>query len=304
MAINIYNIRKWYKMLTGTSVLHVDQGVGKSFSANEIKGYYNDLTGKVKMEPELVDGLELPLTVQPHGKTIVFPVAVFQYGLGCYDLYLQEGDKRYLKLFLHYAAWTLEQQDSSGRWANFAHCYPENPFGAMAQGEAASLLIRAYKESGEQRYLDAARKAIDYMLIPLEKGGTTRYDGDDVILLEYTHLPVVMNGWIFAWWGLYDYVKLTADTRYRDVMERSCQSLERHLPLFSTGYWSKYDLDYRIASPFYHRLHIAQMTAMHQLTGRETFAEYAAKWTHNQESLWCRWKAFIIKAYQKIKEKE
>ena len=41
MAINIYNIKKWHKMLTGKSVLHVNQDLGKYFEAKELKGYYN-----------------------------------------------------------------------------------------------------------------------------------------------------------------------------------------------------------------------------------------------------------------------
>ena len=43
MAINIYNIKKWYKMLTGKSVLHVNQDLGKYFEAKELKGYYNNM---------------------------------------------------------------------------------------------------------------------------------------------------------------------------------------------------------------------------------------------------------------------
>ena len=39
MAINIYNIKKWHKMLTGKSVLHVNQDLGKYFEANLLYGF-------------------------------------------------------------------------------------------------------------------------------------------------------------------------------------------------------------------------------------------------------------------------
>lgn len=32
MALTIYNLKKWSKMLTGRSVLHVNQGRGKVYS--------------------------------------------------------------------------------------------------------------------------------------------------------------------------------------------------------------------------------------------------------------------------------
>ena len=47
MGISIYKIKKWYKMMTGKSISHVNQGVGTCYSKTEIAGYYNDLTEKV-----------------------------------------------------------------------------------------------------------------------------------------------------------------------------------------------------------------------------------------------------------------
>ena len=303
MSLNKYNIEKWYKMLTGKSVLHVNQDIGKSFSSTEVKGYYNNLMEKVTKEPQLVYNDQLPTTKQPGNTVIVFPVAVFQYGLGCYDLYLETGDQNYLRKFKQLADWTLDSQDSEGRWANFEYAFPDHPFGAMAQGEAASVLIRAYVETKEEKYLKAAQKGLDFMLLPHEKGGTTLYEDGYTIFMEYTHLPVVLNGWIFAWWGLYDFVTITSDTgKYKEVMDSSCKSLIALLPKFRTCYWSKYDLDYRIASPFYHNLHVAQMSAMYQLTKLDTFKVYADTWKKQQGCSWNKCLAFVIKAYQKIIE--
>ena len=291
-------------MLTGQSVLHVNQDIGKSFSTHVIKGYYNNLTEKVTKEPELVDSMELPHTPLADGSVIIFPVAVFQYALGCYDLYLQTGDKRYQTKFIQLADWTLQQQDERGRWANFSQAYPDNPYGAMAQGEAASVLIRAYKETLDTKYLIGAKRSIDFMLLPHEDGGTAKYIGNDLLLMEYTHLPIVLNGWIFAWWGLYDYVIMTSDNgHYKELLQMSCNSLVKYMPQFATRYWSKYDLDYRIASPFYHNLHIAQMQAMYQLTGEKAFNEYGQRWDRQQGQLFNKSIAFLIKAYQKIVEK-
>ena len=73
------------KMLTGRSIYHVKQGVGKAFSPDYLSGYFNDLTGKVTKQEQFVDRLVIPEIEDQKGKR-VFPIAVFQYGLGCYDL--------------------------------------------------------------------------------------------------------------------------------------------------------------------------------------------------------------------------
>lgn len=173
----------------------------------------------------------------------------------------------------------------------------------MARGEGTSLLLRAYTHSGNREYLEAAQKAIDFMLMPVDKGGTTIYNKDDVVFAEYTHLPIVMNGWIFAWWGLYDYVLTTNDTSvYKKALDSSCNSLVSCLSQFKNWYWSKYDLGGMMASPFYHNLHIAQMQAMYELTGEKIFDHYAKRWRKQQKNPFCKSLAFVRKAIQKLAE--
>ena len=301
MALNAYNIKKWYLMLTGRSILHVNQGIGQLFSVSELKGYYNNLTEKVSRLPSLLDTDELPTTPDEKGGEVFFPVAIFQYGLGAYDLYLasDKKDSRYSRKFMQCAEWALKKQEPSGAWNNFFFRYPRHPYGAMAQGEGASLLLRAYVHTGNERFLDSSKRAIDFMMKPLDEGGTA--DGD--MLMEYTHLPAVMNGWIFAWWGLYDYVLATHDEgAYKRRLEQSCKALEANLPAFSCDYWSMYDLAGHIASPFYHHLHIAQMQAMYRLTGRDIFRGYAQKWQDEERSRISHARAFVKKAWQKLRE--
>ena len=43
----------------------------------------------------------------------------------------------------------------------------------MSQGEGASLLLRAYAETKDIRYFNAAKKAIDFMLIDVSCGGVS-----------------------------------------------------------------------------------------------------------------------------------
>ena len=289
-------------MLAGKSVWHVNQDIGKCFSKDSIRGYYNNMTEKVTKMPGLLHDDRLPvLTIG--GESVEMPVSIFQYGLGSYDLYLQTREDTYLKKFNQAVNWCLIHQDKEGRWNNFFYIYPDHPYGAMAQGEGASLLIRAFIQTGEDKYLHAAKRAIDFMLKPIEEGGTTEYSGGHVVFLEYTHCPVVMNGGVFAWWGVYDFVAVTNDTgKYKKILDQSCTDIVLSLPRFRNSFWSKYDLAGKIASPFYHNLHIAQMQAMFILTGNEVFHEYALKWERQQKNMFCKSMAFVIKALQKLIE--
>lgn len=303
MAISIYNIKKWYKMMRGKSVFHVNQNLGKHFEVNALKGYYNNMMEKVSYVPHLVESDEMPILHTESGGIFTFPVAVFQFAFGLLDFYYETHDIKYIRKFRQCADWAVKHQLANGEWDNFSYIYPEHPYGAMAQGEGVSLLLRSYKLFGEEKYFIAAQKAVSFLLKDVKDGGCTQYEGDDVIFLEYQHLPVVLNGWIFSWWGLYDYVLVTHDNFVKTRMNESLYTIMRMMPKFVCTFWSMYDVGGKIASPFYHNLHIAQMQAMYQLTGEDVFQQYAQLWKKQQNNKCYKVLAFIRKAIQKIKEK-
>ena len=303
MAISIYNIKKWYLMLTGKSILHVNQDIGKNFSITEIKGYYNNLTEKVTRAPELLTSDALPMTAIESGEQIEFPVAIFQYGLGAYDLYLQTGEEKYKIKFFQCCQWALNHQEASGAWLNFINIYPEHPYGAMCQGEGASLLLRAYHEINEKRYFESAERAINFMLTPVDQGGTLLIENSDYILLEFTHKAPVLNGWIFALFGLYDMLLSCKNEQYKRMYDDILKTLIRFMPKYDNGYWSLYNTEGAIASPFYHNLHIAQMQALGQMTTEDIFKEYQTRWEKDRKSRVKRIRAFAKKVMQKIFEK-
>lgn len=305
MPFSLSHLRLWFRMLTGRSVLHVHQDLGKCFSTKEIKGYYNDMSEKVTRLPHLLQTNDLPTLSISKDQRIEFPVGIFQYGLGAYDLYLTTGEEKYKKKFHQCVEWAYQHQEPSGAWNTFQHVYPKHPYGAMSQGEGASLLLRGYMIDKNPELLEAAKKGINFMLKPIAEGGTTLYEGNDVVFREYPQRPAVFNGWIFAWFGLYDYVLATNDEgEYKKILDQSCDTMLRRLPELSTWYWSKYDFDGRMASPFYHRLHIALMQALHQLTGADTFGVYADKWSKDARNPLKKSVAFVYKAMQKIVEKK
>lgn len=300
MGLSVYKIKKWTKMITGRSISHVEQGIGKCYSIDDVRGYYNDLTEKVLKRDDL--GTEVPQSSVDTGEIIYFSIEIFQYGLGAYDLYLLNGDETMLVKVKAAADWAVSNQQVDGSWVTFHYENPEHPFSSMAQGEGISLLIRAYCEFCDERYLECAKMALKFMLMPLEQGGTTKYDGEDVYFYECTEEPLILNGWIFSLWGVFDYQKFFRDEESSRILNASFLSLKKKIPQFDMKYWSMYEDGKRICSPFYHKLHIAQLKVMAEITGEKTYTEFANKWELYQKSWVNRKRAFIKKAWQKVFE--
>lgn len=299
MSISIYKLKKWYKMMTGKSISHVNQGVGTCYSKTEVAGYYNDLTEKVtRDDPNIL----VPKYHVDTGEEMYFSIGVFQYGLAAYDLLLKTNDEIFKNKLIACANWAVENQQQDGGWVTFAYENPEHPYSSMAQGEGISILIRAHIVTQNEKYIAAAYKAKNFMIKPISEGGTTKYSGEDVYLYECTHDPLILNGWIFSLWGLYDFAKYTKDDKAISVLQATLKSLKRRLPSFTLNYWSKYDEGNRICSPFYHKLHIAQLKTMHDLFGDYIYREYADKWEKYQNSFWKSKRAFVKKVIEKVFE--
>lgn len=286
-------------MLTGNSISHVKQGAGSCYSKTEVAGYYNDLTEKVTKDDP---GILVPKYHVDTGEKIYFSIGIFQYGLAAYDLFLKTQDELYKNKLIACAEWAVTNQQNDGGWVTFAYENPEHPYSSMAQGEGISMLIRAHIETQDERYLTAVHKAKTFMLKPISDGGTTDYCGEDVYFYECTHDPLILNGWIFSLWGIYDFCKYTKNAKAHAVLEATLHSLKKKLPEFDMKYWSRYEDGKRICSPFYHKLHIAQLTVLYDLFGDPIYKEYADKWEAYRNSFWNPKRAFLKKALQKVFE--
>lgn len=288
-------------MVLGRSSYHVNQTEGLCYSKNKVEGYYNNLTEKITRFGLPDDSI--PVTRHDTGPEVYFSIAIFQYGLAAYDLWLINKDESMLNKFRNCVDWAIRNQQEDGSWITFATHNPDQPYSAMAQGEGCSLLVRAYVHTNDTKYLSAAKRAIEFMLKPKVKGGTAEYIGNSLLLYEFTYLPCVLNGWIFAAWGLWDYYKATDDREVSMVWKQTVNTIAASLSRFDNGYWSLYNLGGAITSPFYHNLHISQLNVLYELTGMEIFKTTSERWSKYRLSRLNRWRAFVKKAIQKLIEK-
>ena len=141
----------------------------------------------------------------------------------------------------------------------------------MAQGEAASLLVRVHARTGDERFAAAARRALRPYDVLSADGGVQARLGDGPFYEEYPTRPpsFVLNGGLFALFGAYDVAAGLDDLAAQRTFAEGVEALAANLGRWDTGRWSRYDLFphpvVNLATPRYHQLHVAQLRALQLL---------------------------------------
>jgi hypothetical protein len=255
---------------------------GTRVDPNRPVGYYLDLRSKA-------DAPGFPPPWWP--RTPYVPrVVVFQWGLGCWEHYLEGQGEQWLETARWAADQMLAQQHRTGPHAGgwthefrFRHTYNLGPpwMSGMAQGQAASLLVRIHLETGEDRYAEAALAALEPMRRPVADGGVGGELNGGWLPEEYPTDPRshVLNGAIFGVWGVYDVGAALGDDEASELARSGIDTIADSLELYDTGHWSRYDLFphpvANVASPMYHRLHVNQLRAMGAISDDPRFATTA-----------------------------
>jgi hypothetical protein len=244
------------------------------------------------------------------------PIAIAQYGLGNYNLWRRTTDEVRRQKFFRAADWLVLNLEESSKgilvWNHhFDWEYRDKLsapwYSALAQGQGISVLVRAHRESGDPRYMDAARAALASFLRPTADGGVAFTDDTgDLWFEEYIVSPPthILNGFIWALWGLYDYALVTKEIAVQQLFARGIRTLLHNLNRYDLGFWSLYEQSGTrlpmVASAFYHRLHIVQLRVMFHLTGEEAFAGVADRWQDYSHSRLNRARAALYKAVFKL----
>ncbi|MFI5070295.1 MAG: D-glucuronyl C5-epimerase family protein [Terriglobales bacterium] len=253
------------------------------------------------------------------------PIAIAQWGLGNYNLFRESRpqdqnpenqSRKHRRKVLAASDWLCShlEQNPQGVWVwnhNFDWEYRSSLrapwYSGLAQGQGISLLVRAHAETGESKYLDTAQRAFSSFLISVTEGGVVFVDEQQNIWFEeYIVSPPthILNGFIWASWGVRDYFLATKDVAAGKLFEQATETLRANLHRYDLGFWSLYEQSgtrlRMIASLFYHQLHVVQLGIMNRLTGDKLFADYADRW-HAYARHWSnRARALCYKSVFKI----
>ncbi|WP_448073235.1 D-glucuronyl C5-epimerase family protein [Georgenia yuyongxinii] len=231
-----------------------------------------------------------------NGERWVHPVATAQYALHALASYHREGGAEYLRR----ATANAEALLAHGKLREGALWFPYDRdyvlggvgnnvirapwYSGMAQGQALSLFVRMYEETGSQKWRKAADRTMESFLV--ERDGATGLgfalvEDGNLWFEEYagnTEPLLVINGQNFALFGLYDYYVLTEDPRAAALFDAGATTvLEVFEDFREPGEISRYCVDgdvcegERWQTDVYHMIHIHQLRLLGLITGEPQF---------------------------------
>lgn len=243
------------------------------------------------------------------------PIAIAQYGLAHFNCLNEPRAEASRDIVVRVADWLTDNLVVNDHglhvWMHHFNWEYRNTlmapwYSGLAQGQGISLLLRAQKVTGDPQYLETAAMAMQSLYTDVSDGGVIYRNGDGVWIEEYIVNPPthILNGFIWASWGVWDYYLATKEERAKQLFEHCVSTIESNLHRYDIGWWSLYEQSgtrlRMIASPFYHRLHIVQLGVMEKLTGEGFFGDYTRRWEGYEHSWIRRRRAFITKALFKI----
>jgi heparosan-N-sulfate-glucuronate 5-epimerase len=279
---------------------------GKHVAAGGVRGYYIDLGVKAKT-------VEWPPPWLRPGRDYV---KVAQWGLGSFERYLAGQGEERLRWAIEAGRHLVETQErtgpNEGGWeflVPYAHTFDIQPpwISAMSQGEGASLLVRLHEETGEDSFAEAALRAVKPLSSEPRAGGVMASLGDGAFPQEYPTIPPshVLNGGIFALWGLHDVWIGLGSGEARQAFDDGLKTLIANLHRWDTGTWSRYDLYphpvVNLASHAYHLLHTNQLRATNVISPDETLARTADRFASYARSSVRRADVFLRKVVFRMK---
>jgi heparosan-N-sulfate-glucuronate 5-epimerase len=295
---------------------HDNPAVNERATIHELGEYYMGFEAKAAYDGPFDSGGVPLLDYRASIGQQYNPIAIAQWGLGNYNFAHRGGDAEHQSKFIKAADWLCRNLEPNRYgvlvWNHrFDWDYCERLkapwYSGLAQGQGISLLVRAHRDTKNSDYLYAAELAFSSLLLPIEQGGVQFADErGDLWLEEYLVSPPthILNGFIWALWGVYDYYLATSDLRAHELFYRCAQTLVRNLDRYDLGYWSLYELSEAplpmVASPFYHRLHVVQLRILSHLTGVSRFARMADNWEDYGRSRANRARALCYKSAFKL----
>ena len=279
--------KDFLKFATGNDYSRQPQPIGKYFC--DRRCYYNDLRRKATWRGAQIDGVPA-LKMAVTGEPFLFPIDIFLYGLGSLDRYFFDKDYSVLGNVTNVARWMINNISSTGDFDNkWKEMSPHQEFysnnSGMGQGLALSFAIRVVKyklcdQTIRDHLADVIVRVKNNMLSPAESGGACLNNERGLFFMEFPRKDgnVVLNGWIFAVFGLYDYIHFEDDPAVERTLNITVKTMETALPDYHLhNGWALYDNMHRICSPFYQDLHIALLEGMYGITNSEVFFKYLEK---------------------------
>ena len=223
-------------------------------------------------------------------ETYYHPVQIAQKILHFLASYNRTGNSRYIEESEKFAAAILKESFRYKEALYFPYRF-DWPFGGsdlvlrapwvsgMAQGQLLSAFVNLYRETDKDEYLETCHEIFhSFYQFDQSPAPWIAYvdSGGYYWIEEYPEKNAnhVLNGYLFAIFGLYEYHLLNQDSLSRELFNASLTTIQDHLHLYRVpGGVSSYCIKYPIYYPFYHLVHTDQIKKIYKMTGSDFFLQ-------------------------------
>jgi heparosan-N-sulfate-glucuronate 5-epimerase len=239
------------------------------------------------------------------------PTRIAAYALANYSRYKTFNEEEYFSHFMTCVDWFMSNLNARYEY-NFDWDDLTAPWiSCMAQGEAVSVLVRAYKLTGDQMYIDHAELSLRPFFVTIEEGGvqSTLPDGS-LFIEEYpsrnpTH---VLNGCLYALIGLGEFISVRNSIKHIELFEKLSSTVVNNIEVWSAGYWSLYESKHNTVglnqcTPSYHNLHISQLKWLNKNVDSPELDTVIEQWAQGLKSFPVRVSALYAKVRFRLRNR-
>lgn len=260
------------------------------------------------------DNNGIPLRQYPGSSEKYYLVSrIAAFGLAHWNLWRLNNSEHNREKFLNVANWLKEVPD-----ARYEHYMPvaglDVPWiTCIAQGEAASVLSRAFIETHDRSFLVQAQAALAPLMVPVENGGLKDIMPDGRPFLEEypgTNYRHVLNGCLYASVGIHDVMRTSGENRleYERLFESIIDSIGHHIGAWDVDGWSTYDYPCvrsrarNLNTMTYQLLQTILLKYLAEASGDSRLSGMGFKWQTSADSLPPRMKALYNKVKYRVLE--
>lgn len=238
---------------------------------NIVKNYYYKTNGEYLFFADIkniskVSGIKFDENNIPMAKYDEFkynPLLIAEWGLQNYSYYKRSQNSDYLKRAKNAADFLVDSINANGLWINDFDYKEANITmkkgwtSSLTQGLGISLLVRIYNETQDEKYLNAAKLALQ----PLKGGLKESLNGMLIFDMFNTRSKYTFSSFMFVLFGLYDISGY--DDSAKEMFYDGVETIRYLMPKY-----------YETTDKFYKSIHDAQLKALCSILEVDSINEY------------------------------
>ena len=220
-----------------------------------------------------------------------FPNLLCGNALRNYDTYLRTGNELFRRRFLRTADRLIYLSKTYNGGAYYVHDFFKTVhrrdtlyspwYSGLAQGFSICIFLRAFELTGDSAYAEQAHYTFQSM-INLRRSNSSWVVFVDSLGYYWSSEyptedpPLVLNGFMFAIYGLYDYYFFTRSLESEIVLKAAMTAIKHHIDCWrNPGVISYYSIKTRESNEEYHDYHIRMLRRLGRISGDSFFGAVA-----------------------------